>query len=123
MERNAFENTHLNRLLLFLYLVPVFGFFPACWTLYRRRGSDQQRVASRLAITLSLAWILGYSLLKVGGEVMIEGNVEFLGVSLLVTDSLLSSSYFLVNLWLMVQLWQHKPLKLPGVSQVAKHLP
>ncbi len=101
----------------------MFGFFPACWTLYRRRGSEQQRVASRLAITLSLAWALGYSLLKAEGEAMIEGNAELLGVLLLLTNSLLSSGYFLVNLWLMVQLWQRKTLKLPGVSQVSKYLP
>jgi len=54
---------------------------------------------------------------------MIEGNVELLGVSLLLADSLLSSSYFLVNLLLMVQLWQRKPVKLPGLTQLAKHLP
>jgi len=123
MERDAFENPHLNHLLLFLYLVPVFSVLPACWTLYRRRGSDQQRVLSRLAITLTLAWALGYGLLGTGSEALIEGDTELLGLSLLLINGLLTSSYFLVNLWLMVQLWQHKPLKLPGFSQIAKHLP
>jgi len=39
MESDAFENAQLKRLQLFLYLVPVFGFFPACWTLYRRKAN------------------------------------------------------------------------------------
>jgi len=123
MERDAFENTQLNRLLLFLYLVPVFGFVPACWRLYRRAGNCQQRTISRLTITLFLTWVLGYGLFETSGEVLIAGGGQFLGVSLLLMNSLLTSSYFLVNLWLMVQLWQHKPLKLPGFSQMAKHLP
>lgn len=122
MEFDAFESAQLKRLQLFLYLVPVFGFFPACWTLYRRNGNRQQRTVSRQVITLALAWGLSYGLLGAGSEAMIA-ETESLGVSLLLLNGLLTSSYFLVNLWLMVRLWQHKSLQLPGISQVSKHLP
>ncbi len=122
MESDAFENAQLKRLQLFLYLVPVFGFFPACWTLYRRKGNPQQRTVSRQVITLALAWGLGYVLLGTGSEAMIV-DAEPLGVYLLLLNGLLTSSYFLVNLWLMVRLWQHKSLQLPGISQISKHLP
>ncbi|HEY9844607.1 MAG TPA: hypothetical protein V6D03_00250, partial [Candidatus Caenarcaniphilales bacterium] len=67
---DAFENTDIKRLLIFLYLVPVFGFFPAAWTLYSRRGDRPQRVVSRLSLTLTLAWVIGYSLLGTGAQAM-----------------------------------------------------
>lgn len=119
---DVFENQEIRRLQIFLYLVPVFGFFPACWTLHRRKGNCQQRSVSRLVITLTLGWVLGYVLLGTGAQAMIEGQGK-LGLSLLLMNGVLTSSYFLVNLWLMIQLWQHQPLKLPGISRVARHLP
>ena len=57
------ENLNIKRLQLFIYLVPIVGFFPAVWTLYRRQGTKQQRALSRLVITLALGWLFGYILL------------------------------------------------------------
>lgn len=112
-----FENRDIKHLQMFLYLIPVVGFFPALWTLYRHQGNKEQRHVSRLAVTLALGWLVAYVLLGAGAQAS-----ESLSLPLLVTSSLLSSGYFLVNIWLMVRLWQHKSLRLPGISQVSEGL-
>ncbi|MEO0971242.1 MAG: hypothetical protein AAFX80_23750, partial [Cyanobacteria bacterium J06639_18] len=48
---------------LLLYLIPVIGFFPSLWTLYRRQGSREKLSISRLSVTLALIWVVGYILL------------------------------------------------------------
>lgn len=115
---DPFENDDLKRLQLFVYLIPVVGFFPALWTLYRRQGSREQRNASRLAVTLATGWMLGYVLLQAGAEAF-----DAPALSLLILASLLTSGYFLVNLWLMLRLWQRKALRLPGISRLGDRLP
>jgi len=117
-DREPFENEDFKRLQLFLYLVPVVGFFPALWTLYRGKGTRQQKNISRLVVTLALGWLLGYILLGAGANAS-----ESLSLPLLITSSLFTSGYFLVNLWLMVQLWRRKALRLPIVSKLGDRLP
>jgi hypothetical protein len=115
---DPFDNQDTQFLKLFIYLVPVVGFFPALWTLYRQRGNRQERAISRLVITLALGWLLGYVLLGAGTQMS-----ESYTLPLLVTSSLFSSGYFLVNLWLMVRLWQGKSLNIPGISRLSDRLP
>jgi hypothetical protein len=117
-EADPFENQDIQHLQLFLYLLPVVGFFPAFWTLYRRNGTRQQRNISRLAITLAMGWLFGYLLLGIGAQ-----TSDSLTVPLLLTSSLLTSGYFLVNIWLMVRLWQRKPLRLPMISKLSDRIP
>ena len=62
-ELDPLENSDLNRLQLFIYLVPVVGFFPALWTLYRRHGTREQQAVSRLSVTLAFGWLFAYILL------------------------------------------------------------
>lgn len=117
------ENPDIKRLELFVLLTPIVGFFPALWTLYRQKGRPEEQAVSRLAVTLALTWVLGTILLQAGNNIG-----EFGKLPLLLTTSLFSSSYFLVNFALMVRLWKGQPLWLPGISQVAekvlgKHLP
>jgi uncharacterized membrane protein YhdT len=115
---DALKEQDLKRLQIFIYLIPVLGFFPALWVLYRQQGSREQRNASRLAITLALGWILGYALLGAGAQA-----AEGLTLPLLIMSSLLTSGYFLANIWLMVRLWQRKSLRLPGISRLSDRLP
>lgn len=117
-ERDPFNHEEMRHLQLFVYLLPIVGFFPAIWTLYRRRGTRQERNLSRLVVTLALGWLLSYALLGVGSQAS-----ESLALPLLITSSLLTSGYFLVNLWLIVRLWQRKSLRLPIVSQLSERLP
>ena len=113
----SFENPDIKHLQLFLYLIPVFGFFPALWTLYRRQGTREQQTLSRLAVTLALCWLLSYIFLGTGAQIS-----EGLALPLLLTNSVLTSSYFLVNIWLMVRLWQRQPPQLPWISRISKRL-
>lgn len=114
-ELDPLENSDLNRLQLFVYLVPVLGFFPALWTLYRRQGSREQQAVSRLSVTLAFGWLLGYILLSAGGQAS-----EFWTLRLLFMNTLLTSGYFIVSVGLMVRLWQRKSPRLPGISRIAE---
>lgn len=117
-ETDPFENPEAKHLKLFLYLVPVVGFFPALWSLYYRSGTKQEKDLSRVVVTLTLSWLLAYLLLGVGAE-----TVESWSVPLLISSSLITSGFFLTNVWLMVRLWQRKSVRLPVVSQVGDRLP
>ena len=113
-----FENEAINHLRLYLYLIPVLGFLPAFWTLYSRKGTRLERNISRQSITLTLGWLLAYFLLAAGANASETGSTP-----LLVTSSVLTSAYFLINLGLMVRLWQRKSLRLPGVSEISDRIP
>jgi len=107
MENNRYGEANLQRLQMFLCLVPIVGFFPSLWTLYRRNGSREQRQVSQLAVKLALGWLAGNLLLQAGMQTS-QGAI----VPLLLLASLLTSGYFLTNLWLMIRLWQRQPLNL-----------
>lgn len=112
-EPDRYGEAGLQRLNMFLCLVPIVGFFPALWTLYRKKGSREQRQVSQLAVKLALGWLTGNLLLQVG----IQANQTAI-VPLLILASLLTSGYFLTNLWLMIRLWQRQPLH--GLNNVLK---
>jgi hypothetical protein len=107
--------TSEKQLQLFIYLIPVVGFFPALWTLYRRQGSREQQIASRLSVTLALSWLLGYSLLVWQWDMP-----QLWTLRLLLINGLLTSSYFGVSIWLMVRIYQGKSPRLPGMSKIAE---
>jgi hypothetical protein len=119
--REAFDHSTFKRTLLFVYLIPVFGVVPAAWSL--TRGDRQSRAVSRLAITLGLLWGLGILTLNTGFVFASESGASGTGLSLLLINSLFTSSYFVTMLWLMIRVWQRKPPEIPGVSRLAKFLP
>ncbi|MEB3232432.1 MAG: hypothetical protein VKJ64_15585 [Leptolyngbyaceae bacterium] len=116
--RDELDNDDVRRLTLFVYLIPVIGFLPALWTLYRRLGDRHQQSVSRLSVTLAMGWLLGYLLLNLGANT--DPNLT---LPLLLISSLLTSGYFLTNIWLMVQLLRRKRLWLPGLSRLSDRLP
>jgi hypothetical protein len=122
LDLEAFENRDLQRLFLLLHLVPVFGLVPSVWSLTHRQSDRQQRATSRLAITLAVIWALGYAGLNAGA---MGGGAELnpLGSSLLMFNTLLTSGYFVTSVWLMLRVWQKQAPRLPGISTIAKHLP
>ncbi len=109
------ENYQINRQELFLLVTPILGFFPAMWILFRQKDSPQHRAVSRLIVTLTLIWLLGNILLQLGTEIEESGTI-----TLLLINSLLTTSYFIVSFGLMVRIWKRQPLWLPGISQIAE---
>lgn len=91
--------------------------FPAIWTLYRGLEDPQQRAASRLTVTLAFSWLLGHILLGLGSQ-----TAESVELPLLLTSSLLTTSYFIICLGLMIRVWRCQPLWLPGLSRVSEEM-
>lgn len=114
--RDPYGEQDLQRLQMFLYLMPVVGFFPSLWTLYRQQGTKEQQKVSRLSVTLALGWVLAYSVLATATT----QTSEVFAMRLLYTSGLLTTGYFLVCFGLMVRLWQRKPLRLPGIQKLAE---
>ncbi len=100
---DPFENADVQHLKLFIYLLPVVGVVPALWALYWRQGTRTERNLSRLVLTLAAGWLLSYALLGWGAQAN-----EGMTIPLLMTSSLLTSGYFLVNIGLMWRLWQRR---------------
>lgn len=112
--QNDAENTKTQ---LILYLIPVIGFFPSLWTIYRRQGNREQLAISRLSITLAFTWLLSYLLLATGAA-----TSDFLALRMLILNSFCTSGYFLVSVWLIFRILRGKSFRLPGLSNLARKL-
>lgn len=116
---SSLPSSELDRLKLFIYLVPIFGVVPALVSLYRRRqNTAEEKNVSRLVVVLAFSWLVAYALL--GGSAQLSDG---LAPRLLITSTLMTTGYFLTNLWLMVRLWQRKSIRLPGFSPLGDKLP
>jgi hypothetical protein len=107
----------LSRLETFLYLTPVVGLLPSLWAIYRCQRDKRQLAVCRLSVLLAFTWLSVYLSLNVGAD--LSGASAF-GFRLLFLNSLATSGYFMVSVWLMVLLWQKKSLRLPGFSVLAE---
>ncbi|MEH1826994.1 hypothetical protein FD723_16210 [Nostoc sp. C052] len=107
----------MSKTQLLLYLIPIIGFFPSLWTLYRGQGSREQLAISRLSVTLALTWLLGYLLLTTGAA-----TSDYFPLRLFILNSFLTSGYFLVSVWLILRLMQGKSGRLPGFSNLAERV-
>ncbi|MBP0015225.1 MAG: hypothetical protein J7545_21875 [Roseofilum sp. SBFL] len=112
------ENPYFKRLQLYVYLAPVVGFVPALWTLYQKKGDRQIQLTCRLAVVLALSWAIAISLLNTSANAS-----ESLHLPLLITSSTLTSGYFFLNIWLMIRLWRHQNICIPGISELGDRLP
>lgn len=112
---HKFDNKEVKNLMLLFYLMPIFGVGPAMWTLSRPDRSPTERALSRLAIKLMLAWFAGTIALDVGVE-----NIEALKLPLLIVSSLFTSGYFVLNLGLMLRLWQGRSIDLPFFGRLSR---
>lgn len=116
---DPFGEDRIKQLRLYLYLLPVIGFFPALWQLYRRQGDRREQQVSRLAVTLMLGWLLTYLGLGWGAE-NLGGTNAF---RVMFFNSLWTSGYFLTCVFLMIRVWQKaaKPT-IPPIDRLANDL-
>jgi hypothetical protein len=112
-----FDPDALDRLETFLYLTPVIGVLPSMWAIYRRQRDKRQLAVCRLSIFLAFAWLSTYLSLNIGADL---SGASSLGLRLLFLNTLATSGYFTMSVWLMVLLWQNKSLRLPGFSALAE---
>lgn len=125
---DPFERLDQQRLRLFLYLIPLVGALPALVCLYRessdspplphQRARRQALQVSRQSVKLTLAWLVALALCNAGGQLG-----ESSQVTVLLLSSVLTSGYFLTNVWLMVQLGRGKRPELPGLSALGERRP
>ncbi len=117
----SFDRKEIKNMMLLFYLMPVFGAGLSLWTLSNPKASPSELALSRLAMKLMLTWFAGTVMLEVGVE-----NIDALKLPLLVVSSLFTSGYFVLNLGLMLRLWQGRSIDLPffgRVSRTGKALP
>ncbi|MBE9033105.1 hypothetical protein IQ266_25540 [filamentous cyanobacterium LEGE 11480] len=110
LDRQASETGSLK---LMLYFMPVFGIIPALWSLNSETSTRTERNASRVAVKLALTWFASYMLFDIGAQ-----NIDALHLPLLLTSSLITSGYFVMNLWLVILLWQRKSIDVPLLGKV-----
>lgn len=110
---DPFKEQKLNKFQLTIYLLPIVGWVPALWSLYIKQGNREEKAISRLSVSLTLIWLLAYSLLSVGSA----QTSEFLALRLLYFNGLLTSGYLLTSLGLIIRLWQGKSVRLPGIKR------
>ncbi|MEB3225867.1 MAG: hypothetical protein VKJ86_08690 [Synechococcus sp.] len=109
----------LRQLRLYLYLLPILGFFPALWQLYWRKGDRREQQASRQAIMLMLSWLALYLGLSWGGDHLTGVS----GFRIMFLNGMVTSGYFLGCLFLMVRVWQKSTkINLPGTDSMAHQL-
>lgn len=118
MIRHQDPETKLETLKLLLYLVPIFGFFPALWSLYARQGSRRENTVSKTAVTLALIWVAAYGLSSAGAQ-----GTDLMSARLVVTGLLGTTGYFITNFWLMIRLLRGSSVRLPGVGTLSDRLP
>jgi hypothetical protein len=105
------QESEIRNLKLLLYFMPVFGIIPALWSLNRQNSTKEERNVSRIVVKLALTWFASYMLFDVSA-----GN----NVPLLLTSSLITSSYFVLNLAIVILLWQRKSIQLPLFGRVSR---
>ncbi len=104
LDHDPFQQQKLEKLQKIRNLIPVVGFVPALWTVYRCQGSRQVLSVSRFSIRLTLVWAIAYSLLWLSSL----QTSETLTLRLLYLNGLLTSGYILLCLGFMFRVWQRK---------------
>jgi ABC-type antimicrobial peptide transport system permease subunit len=115
---NNRKTDSLQRLTTFMYLTPIVGVLPSLWTLLRRQTNDRRELAvCRQSLWLAFLWFAAYITLSVSADVPELPTTA--AIRLLFFNSLITSGYFIVSLWLMARLWKGQSLRLPGLSHFA----
>jgi len=115
---DPFNEKKLKQTQLYIYLLPVFGLIPSLWTLSQGQGDAQQKSISRLSVTLTVGWLLIYTLLWASAN----DTSELLSFRLAYINALVSSGYFLACFALMFRLWLRKKPGLSGLNKTTNIL-
>ena len=125
------DSSSLQRLRIYLHLIPMFGVVPSLWTLYGKGNvpiedieAAQLKSTSRLAVVVGMSSICAIALLiggaAAGGSLQ---NSQAASLRLLIASSFVGSGYFLLNLSLMFRVAKGQSIRLPGITQLSRRLP
>ncbi|KPQ37082.1 MAG: hypothetical protein HLUCCA11_03945 [Phormidesmis priestleyi Ana] len=121
------DASSLQRMRIYLHLIPIFGIVPSIWTLYGQRADQIEEVeearlksASRLSVLLGLSCICAIALLGASSSTQTS---EVTSLRFLISASFVGSGYFLLNVGLMFRVAKGQSIRLPGVSQFSRRLP
>ncbi|MGK7931611.1 MAG: hypothetical protein AB4041_09280 [Microcystaceae cyanobacterium] len=103
-ENDPLKEAKLNKLQLIMYLLPMVGWVPALVTLSNKNSNTEQRLVSRVSVTLTIAWVVSYGILWLGS---LQGS-ELFTFRLLYFNGLLTSGYILFSLALILRVFQGK---------------
>lgn len=120
-------SSSLQKLRIYLRLVPIFGVILSLWSLYGKSGSAIEdpeeamvKAASRLSVILGLVCVGAIASLGVGAHTQTS---QITHLRFLFTSSFIGSGYFLLSLTLMFRVAKDQSIQLPGLSQLSRRLP
>ena len=104
MTHNREKN--LDKFQLSLYLMPLFG---PIWALinlklFSYNLNSEQKKTARLSLNLGFAWLITYSTLWMGENF----TSDLLSLRLLYFNGIITTTYFLICLILIIKLWSKK---------------
>ncbi len=125
------NSSSLQRMRIYLHLIPMFGVVPSLWTLYGKGDvptddieEARLRSVSRLAVVVGMSSVCAIALLiggaTAGGSIQ---NSQAASLRLLITSSFIGSGYFLLNVSLMFRVAKGQSIRLPGITQLSRRLP
>ena len=137
--QRSHQRSQLQKLRLYLHLVPIFGLVPSLWSLYGKltlAGEDAERSVrestdealesaavksvSRLSVMLGLVCVCAIASLSIGAHTQ-SSHINQL--RLLLMSSFVGSSYFLLSLALMFRVATDQSIRLPLISRLSRRLP
>ncbi|EDX87737.1 hypothetical protein S7335_5447 [Synechococcus sp. PCC 7335] len=133
------QRSQLQKLRLYLHLIPIFGVVLSLWSLYGKstlaveelEGATEKatekafaaasvKSVSRLSVILGLGCVGAIACLGIGAHSQTSQTNH---LRLLLMSSFVGSSYFLLSLALMIRVAKDQSLRLPGISQLSRRLP
>ncbi|MGB3787848.1 MAG: hypothetical protein WA949_07550 [Phormidesmis sp.] len=117
----------LQKLQVYLHLVPVFGIILSLWSLYGKSSSTVEdpeeamvKAASRLSVIFGLVCVGAIASLGAGAH---SQTSQINQLRFLFASSFVGSGYFLLSLTLMFRVAKDQSIRLPGLSQLSRRLP
>lgn len=132
------QRSQLQKLRLYLHLLPIFGIVLSLGTLYgkstlaveeRQRTDETTEAAfemasvksvSRLSVALGLSCVCAIACLGAGAHSQVN---QINHLRLLLASSFVGSSYFLLSMVLMFRVATDQSIWLPGISRLSRRLP
>lgn len=130
------DDPFLQRMRIYLHLVPVFGVVPSLWTLYSQGqqqedygdncadledvGSARLKSASQLSVLIGLGCISAIALF---GAAASAQPTQLATLRFLLGSSFVGSGYFLLSLALMFRVAKGKSIRIPGITSLGRRLP